>query len=142
MSVLDLRTVTCPHIESTYDIPRLRKLLTLEYVKYGLKEFDLQQQAIEVDMQSSSQAPKKQKTTPKQGRGAVHVDDQEALVMGLGTRDCVAGCGWGVSSDEEAVVVLTLQDREVREKALEIECAAVLKRWVGYGRGLDWSPYL
>jgi hypothetical protein len=40
------------------------------------------------------------------------------------------------------VVVLTLQDREVREKALEIECAAVLKRWVGYGRGLDWSPYL
>jgi len=99
-------------------------------------------QAIEVDMQSSSQAPKKQKTTPKQGRGVVHVDDQEALVMGLGTRDCVAGCGWGVSSDEEAVVVLTLQDREVREKALEIECAAVLKRWVGYGRGLDWSPYL
>ena len=45
---------TCPHIESTYDIPRLRKLLTLEYVKYGLKEFDMQQQAIEVDMQSSS----------------------------------------------------------------------------------------
>ena len=142
VSVLDLRTVTCPHIESTYDIPRLRKLLTLEYVKYGLKEFDLQQQAIEVDMQSSSQAPKKQKATPKQGRGAVHVDDQEALVMGLGTRDCVAGCGWGVSSDEEAVVVLTLQDREAREKALEIECAAALKRWVGYGRGLDWSPYL
>ncbi len=56
--------------------------------------------------------------------------------MGLGTRDCVAGCGWGVSSDEEVVVVLTLQDREVREKALEIECAAVLKRWVGYGREL------
>ena len=104
--------------------------------------FDLQQEAIEVDMQSSSQAPKKQKATPKQGRGAVHVDDQEALVMGLGTRDCVAGCGWGVSSDEEAVVVLTLQDREAREKALEIECAAALKRWVGYGRGLDWSPYL
>ena len=43
VSVLDLRTVMCPHIESTYDIPRLRKLLTLEYVKYGLKEFDFQQ---------------------------------------------------------------------------------------------------
>jgi hypothetical protein len=44
--------------------------------------------------------------------------------------------------DEEAVVVLTLQDREAREKALEIECVAALKRWVAYGRDLDFTPYL
>ncbi len=38
--------------------------------------------------------------------------------------------------------MLTLEDRELRGKALEVECATVLKRWFGYGRGLDWSPYL
>ncbi len=42
VSVLDLHTVTCPHIDSTYEIPRLRKVLTVTYVKYGLNEFDLQ----------------------------------------------------------------------------------------------------
>ncbi len=49
--------------------------------------------------------------------------------MGLGTRDSVAGCGWGASSDEEEVV-LTLEDRELRGETLEVECATVLKRWV------------
>ncbi len=62
--------------------------------------------------------------------------------MGLGTRDSVAGCGWGASSDEEEMVVMTLEDRELMEKALEIECAAALKRWVSYGRDLDFTPYL
>ena len=31
--------------------------------------------------------------------------------MGLGTRDSVVGCVWGVSSDKEEVVVFTLEDR-------------------------------
>jgi hypothetical protein len=48
--------------------------------------------------------------------------------MGLGTRDSVAGCGRGTSSDEEEVVVLTLEDRELRGKTLEVECATALKR--------------
>jgi hypothetical protein len=69
-------------------------------------------------------------------------EDQQALVMGLGTRDCVAGCGWGASSDEEEVLLLTVEDRELREKALEAECVAALKRWVAYGRDLDFTPYL
>jgi len=140
VSVLDLRTVTCPHIDSTYEIPRLRKVLTVAYVKFGLNEFDLQQQAIEVDMHESSQGPKKKKA--KEDRRALHVDDQQALVMGLGTRDSVAGCGWGASSDEDEVVVLTVEDRELMEKALEAECTAALKRWVAYGRDLDFTPYL
>ncbi len=38
--------------------------------------------------------------------------------------------------------MLTLEDRELREKALEVECAAALKRWVTYGRDLDFTPYL
>lgn len=146
VSVLDLRTVTCPHIDSTYEIPRLRKVLMVAYVKYGLNEFDLEQearqQAIDVDILESSLAPKKKKAKGKEDRIALHVEDQQALVMGLGTRDCVAGCGWGASSDEEEVVVLTVEDRELREKALEAECAVALKRWVTYGRDLDFTPYL
>ena len=78
----------------------------------------------------------------KEDRIALHVEDQQALVMGLGNRDCVAGCGWGASSDEDEVVVLTVEDRELREKALEAECTAALKRWVAYGRDLDFTPYL
>ncbi len=78
-------------------------------------------------MHESSQGPKKKKA--KEDRRALHVDDQQALVMGLGTRDSVAGCGWGTSSDEEEVV-LTLEDRELRGKTLEVECATALKRWV------------
>jgi hypothetical protein len=146
VSVLDLRTVTCPHIDSTYEIPRLRKVLMVAYVKYGLNEFDLQQQArqqaIDVDILESSLAPKKKKAKGKEDRIALHVEDQQALVMGLGNRDCVAGCGWGASSDEDEVVVLTVEDRELREKALEAECTAALKRWVAYGRDLDFTPYL
>ena len=46
-----------------------------------------------MDIQESSQAPKKQKTTPKEDRRTLHVDDQEALVMALGPRDSVAGGG-------------------------------------------------
>ena len=45
-------------------------------------------------------------------------------------------------SDEEEVVVLTVEDRELRGKTLEVECATAPKRWVWYERGLDWSPYL
>jgi hypothetical protein len=84
--------------------------------------------------------PKKKKT--KEDRRALHVDDQQALVMGPGTRDSVTGCGWGASSDEEEVVVLTLEDRELRGKTLEVECTTAQKRWVAYGRDLDFTPYL
>ena len=46
------------------------------------------------------------------------------------------------SPPQKEVVVLTVEDRELREKALEVECTEALKRWVGHGRGLDWSLFL
>ena len=85
VSVLDLRTVTSLDIDSTYEIPRLRKVLTMAYVKYGLNEFDLQQQSIEVDIIESSQGPKKKKAKAKEDRRALHVDDQQAEVVMLDT---------------------------------------------------------
>ena len=42
VAVLDLRTVLCPHIETTLEMPRLRQVVLDEYVKYGLHEFDSQ----------------------------------------------------------------------------------------------------
>jgi hypothetical protein len=36
----------------------------------------------------------------------------------------------------------TLEDRELRGKSLEVECTMALKRWVTYGRDLDFTPYL
>ena len=44
VSVLDFRTVMCPHIESTFEMPRLRQLVLDEYVKYDLHDFDLETQ--------------------------------------------------------------------------------------------------
>jgi hypothetical protein len=106
-----------------------------------LNEFDLHQQEIEVNMHESSQGPKK-KVKVKDDRRVLHVDDQQALMMGLGTRDSVAGCGWRTSSDEEEMAVMSLEDRELREIALEVECVVILKTWVSYGRHLDFTPYL
>jgi hypothetical protein len=41
VSVLDLCTVMCPHIESTFEMPRLHQLVLDEYVKYDFHDFDL-----------------------------------------------------------------------------------------------------
>jgi hypothetical protein len=81
-------------------------------------------------------------TDHEEDRRALHVDDQQALLMGLGTRDSVTGCGWGASSDEEEMVVMTLEDRELRGKTLEVEWVTTLKRWVSYGRDLDFTHHL
>ena len=60
--------------------------------------------------------------------------------MGLGTRESVVGCVWGVSSDEEEVVVFTLEDRVFRKKTLVVECDPVLKD--GSGMGEIWIGLL
>ena len=59
--MLDLRTVLCPHIETTIEMPRLRQLVLDEYVKYGLHEFDLQasRNAAEADEEGGSSSKKK-----------------------------------------------------------------------------------
>ncbi len=97
-------------------------------MKYGLNEFDLQQQASNRQSTSTCWKVHSLRRRRRLKGKRTDVEDQQALVMGLGTRDCVAGCGWGASSDEEEVVVLNLEDRELREKTLEVECAAALKR--------------
>ncbi len=44
VSVLDLRTVMCPHIESTFEMPRLHQLVLDEYVKYDFHDVHLETQ--------------------------------------------------------------------------------------------------
>ena len=44
VSVLDLCTVMCPHLDSSTDMSKLRQLVLDEDVKYDLKDNDLQTQ--------------------------------------------------------------------------------------------------
>ncbi len=102
VSVLDLRTVMCPHIESTFEMPRLRQLVLDEYVKNGLHDFDLEaQKNAAVPPEEVGSLVKKQKT----GHGGIRIelrpDAHRPLSMGLTTGDAPPGFGWGSESEEE-----------------------------------------
>ena len=88
VSVLDLRTVMCPHIKSTFEIPRLRQLVLDEYVKYGLHDFDLQtQKDAAVAAEDIGSLVKKQKTTHGDSRSELCPDDHRPLSIGLTSGD-------------------------------------------------------
>ena len=146
VAVLDLRTVLCPHIETTIEMPRLRQLVLDEYVKYGLHEFDLQasRNAAEADEEGGSSSKKK-----KNGHGGrrkvVRPEAHRPLSIGLTTGDAPAGFGWGEEEEEEEDVVVVLhtpEARQLREKELQKEAGVALKKWRIYGRQLDWAPFL
>ena len=133
VSVLDLRTVMCPHIESTFEMPRLRQLVLDEYVKNGLHDFDLEaQKNAAVPPEEVGSLVKKQKTGHGGSRIELRPDAHRPLSMGLTTADPPPGFGWGSESEDEGDVVVVLQtpeSRQLREKKLQTEAAVVLKKW-------------
>lgn len=132
VSVLDLRTVMCPHIESTFEMPRLRQLVLDEYVKYDLYDFELQaQKNVAVDAEDVGSLAMKQKTGHGDSRSELCSDTHRPLSIGLTSGDTPPGFDWGSESEEDgdAVVVLqTPEARQLREKKLYTEAAVALKK--------------
>jgi hypothetical protein len=143
---MDLCTVMCPHIQSTFEMPRLHQLVLDEYVKYGLHDFDLEtQKNTTVSPEEVGSLVKKQKTGHGGSRIDLRPDAHRPLSIGLTTGDAPPGFGWGSESEEEGDAVVVLQTpevRQLREKKLQTESVVALKKWRLYDRQLDWAPFL
>jgi len=140
VTFLDLRTAGCPHL-SKVEMPRLRKAVLKEYVKHGLNDFDCQADAAEAAAKVAAQVSKKQKTSPTSSRPTL--SEQRPLSIGVSAGDTNADFGWESGSDDDAIPVMkTPKDRELREKALEVECTVVMKRWVQFAKEVDWSAFV
>jgi hypothetical protein len=71
------------------------------------------------------------------------LSDHRPLSIGVSAGDTNADFGWESGSDDDAISVMkTPQDRELREKALEVECTVVMKRWVQLAKEVDWSAFV
>jgi hypothetical protein len=146
VSVLDLRTVLCPHLDSSTDKPKLRQLVLDEYVKYGLKDYDLQaQRNATLSTEFVESQKKRQRTAQGDTRAVMHPEPQRPLSIGLSAGDAPTGKGWGSESEEEGVAVVveqTPESRELRGKELQKEAASALRKWRKHGKELDWAPFV
>lgn len=146
VSVLDLRTVLCPHLDSSTDMPKLRQLVLDEYVKYGLKDYDLQaQRNATLSAEFVESQKKRQRTAQGDTRAVMRPEPQRPLSIGLSAGDAPTGKGWGSESEEEGVAVVveqTPEARELRGKELQKEAASALRKWRKHGKELDWAPFV
>jgi hypothetical protein len=140
VTFLDFRTAGCPHL-SKVEMPRLWKTVLKEYVKHGLNDFDCQTDAAETAAKVAAQVSKKQKTSPTSSRPTL--SEKRPLSIGVSAGDTNADFGWESGSDDDDIPVMkTPKDRELREKALEVECTVVMKRWVQFAKEVDWSVFV
>jgi hypothetical protein len=69
---------------------------------------------------------------------SVTLSEERPLSIGVSAGDTNADFGWESGSDDDAIPVMkTPKDRELREKALEVECTVVMKRWVQFAKEVD-----